>query len=99
MCIGIPMRIVRAIAGGSCSDCEGRGRTERLDTMRIGEQPPGTWVLASRGVALSVLTADEAVRTNAALNALESALAGGTDFDAYFADLIGREHKLGPGGA
>ena len=89
MCIGIPMRVVRTVEGGAWSDCEGRGRTERLDAMLVGEQPVGTWVLAFRGAAVRVLTAEEAMQTNAALDALESAMAGGRDFDGYFADLIG----------
>jgi hydrogenase expression/formation protein HypC len=91
VCVGIPMRVVQPIAGGAFCDCEGRGRAERLDTMLVGEQPAGTWVLASRGVAVRVLTVDEAAQVNAALDALESALAGDRDFDPYFADLIARE--------
>jgi hydrogenase assembly chaperone HypC/HupF len=89
VCIGIPMRIVRAVVGGAWADCEGRGRTERLDSMLVGEQPIGTWVLAFRGAAVRVLTAEEAVQTNAALDALESAMEGGRDFDGYFSDLVG----------
>ena len=92
MCIGIPMRIVRAVEGGAWADCEGRGRTQRLDSMLVGEQPIGTWVLAFRGAAVRVLTADEAMHTNAALDALESAMAGGRDFDRYFPDLAGRRN-------
>ncbi len=89
MCIGIPMRIVRVIEGGAWADCEGRGRMQRLDSMLVGEQPIGTWVLAFRGAAVRILTAEEAMHTNAALDALESAMAGGRDFDRYFPDLIG----------
>ena len=89
MCIGIPMRIVRTTPGGAWADCEGRRRTERLDSMLVGEQPVGTWVLAFRGSAVRVLTVEEAMQTNAALDALESAMEGGRDFDGYFADLVG----------
>ena len=92
MCIGIPMRIVRAAAGGAWADCEGRGRTGRLDSMLVGEQPIGTWVLAFRGAAVRVLTAGEAMQTNAALDALESAMAGGRDFDSFFGDLVERRN-------
>ena len=85
------MRVVDAGDGGVYCDCEGRGRRERLDSMLIGEQRPGTWVLAFRGTAVRVLTSEEAMCTNAALDALESALAGGRDFDRYFPDLLDRE--------
>ena len=82
------MRIVSVDDGGACSVCEGRGRRQRLDSMLVGEQRPGTWVLVSRGAALRVLTDEEAAQTNAALDALESARAGGHDFDRYFEDLL-----------
>jgi hydrogenase expression/formation protein HypC len=88
------MRVVRSIAGGACCDCEGRGRVERLDTMLVGEQAPGSWVLASRGVAVRVLSADEAAQVNAALDALERALAGEGHFDARFADPIEQERDV-----
>ena len=91
MCVGIPMRVVRSVAGGACCDCEGRGRAQRLDMMLVGEQAAGSWVLASRGVAVRVLTADEAAQVNAALDALEGALAGDRHFDAHFAELIEQE--------
>jgi len=89
MCIGIPMRVVRAVEGRAW--CEGRGHGLHLDTLLIGEQPPGTWVLAFNGVAQRVLDENEAALTNAALDALEAALAGAQDFDAFFGDLIERE--------
>jgi hydrogenase expression/formation protein HypC len=92
MCVGIPMRIVEI--GDGVATCEGRGRRERINVMLIGAQPVGTWVLAFRGAALRVLDADEAAQMNAALDALAVALAGGTDFDAYFADLVDREPQL-----
>lgn len=88
------MRIVSVDEGGACSVCEGRNRRERLDSMLVGVQAPGTWVLVSRGVALRVLTDEEATQTNAALDALESALAGGHDFDRHFEDLLERAPPL-----
>jgi hydrogenase expression/formation protein HypC len=91
MCIGIPMRIVEAGPGRAW--CEGRGRRERLDTWLVGEQPAGTWVLAFHGSAMRVLGDDEAERTNAAIDALEAAIAGAQDLDAYFGDLVLREQE------
>jgi hydrogenase expression/formation protein HypC len=86
MCIGIPMQVVETDSGSAW--CERRGQRERLDTMLVGDVLPGSWVLAFRGCALRVMTADDAAHTNDALDALEAALAGETNFDAYFADLV-----------
>ncbi len=92
MCVGIPMQVVGAEDGVAV--CEGRGRRERIDLALVGEQPAGTWILAYQGSAVRVLTPDEAFQTAAALDALEAVLAGGTNVDAYFADLIDREPTL-----
>ena len=89
MCIGIPMRVLTATDGRAW--CEGRGERLHLDTRLIGDPPPGTWVLAFSGTARRMLDPGEAERTNAALDALEAALAGAQDFDAFFGDLI--EHE------
>ena len=90
MCIGIPMQIVDI--GNGRPWCEGRGQRQQLDMMLIGDQPLGTWALAFQGSALRVMTADEAARTNDALDALEAVLAGAQNFDIYFADLVDLDH-------
>ena len=92
MCIGVPMQVLEG--GANRALCAGRGQRESLDLMLVGEQPMGTWVLAFRGAALRVLSADEARETNAALDALEAVLAGDSDVDAHFADLVDREPTL-----
>jgi hydrogenase expression/formation protein HypC len=92
MCIGVPMQIVSS--GNGRARCEGRGQQEQLDLMLVGDQPIGTWVLAFRGAALRVLHADEAREIDAALDALEAVLAGDSDVDAHFADLVDREPTL-----
>ena len=89
MCIGIPMQVVES--QGHALVCEGRGSREALDALLIGEQTVGTWVLAYKGCAVRVLTAEEAEHTSAALDALEAVLAGASNVDHYFADLIERE--------
>ena len=63
MCIGIPMQLLAD--GDGRALCEGRGQRETLDLMLVGEQPVGTWVLAFRGAAMRVMTADEARETDA----------------------------------
>ena len=50
MCIGTPMKIVRCEHGMAMA--EGRGQTERLNMLMVGDLPPGTWVLAFQGSAL-----------------------------------------------
>lgn len=92
MCIGVPMQLLSGAAGRAL--CEGRGRRESLDLMLVGEQPAGTWLLAFRGAAVRVLSADEARQTNGALDALEAALAGEGRIDAHFADLVDRAPVL-----
>ena len=92
MCIGVPMQLLAQ--GNGRASCEGRGQRETLDLMLVGDQPGGTWVLAFRGVAMRVMSAAEARETNAALDALEAVLAGASNVDAHFADLVGREPTL-----
>ena len=92
MCIGIPMRVIAFDAGMAV--CERRGRRERLNALLVGEQAAGAWVLAYQGSAIRVLTAEEAAQTDAALDSLAAALAGESDVDAYFADLVDREPQL-----
>jgi hydrogenase expression/formation protein HypC len=86
---------MQIISGGSGRAlCEGRGQREMLDLMLVGDPPIGTWLLAFRGAAVRVLSADEARQTNGALDALEAVLAGEVDVDAHFADLVDREPAL-----
>lgn len=94
MCIGIPMQIVSVAENGS--SCEGRGQRLVLNLALVGEQDVGTWVLAFQGSAVRVLTPEEAAQTNAALDALTAALAGETNFDAFFADLVDRDPQPNP---
>jgi hydrogenase expression/formation protein HypC len=92
MCVGTPLQVISADAGVAV--CEGRGRRERIDLALVGEQPAGSWILAYQGSAVRTLSPEEAAQTAAALDALEAVLAGETDVDAYFADLIGRVPAL-----
>jgi hydrogenase expression/formation protein HypC len=94
MCIGIPMQVLD-VRGGTLF-CEGRQARVELDAMLVGEQTPGTWVLAFRGCAMRVLSAEEAKHIDSALDALEAVLAGESNVDAFFADLIEREDRPDP---
>ena len=92
MCIGIPMQVVASLGGDV--ECEGRGRRERINFMLLGPQPVGAWVLAFQGSALRTMTAEEAMQTDRALDALAAAEAGAGNLDDYFADLTNREPEL-----
>jgi len=92
MCIGTPMKIL------SCEHvmavAVGRGQTERLNMLMVGDLPAGSWVLAFQGAALRPMSAEEAAQTDAALDALAAVLAGDGDTDVHFRDLIDREPQL-----
>lgn len=96
MCIGIPLQVITG--DDECAECAADGRSERLNMLMVGPQPPGTWVLAFQGTALRVMTPQDAAQTRAALAALDAALNGGSgaDLDLYFADLAAREPELPP---
>jgi hydrogenase expression/formation protein HypC len=92
MCIGAPLRVVELDASFAWCECD--GARERIDMLLVGPQLPGTWVLASLGVARRVLSELEARQARAARQALAAALAGDAGIDAFFADLVGREPQL-----
>jgi len=92
MCIGVPMQVIDA--GDTHAWCEGRDGRSRIDLLIVGPQPAGAWVLAFQGAARRALSAAEAAQTNAALDALEAAIAGEQDLGPFFADLVDREPQL-----
>jgi hydrogenase expression/formation protein HypC len=92
MCIGIPMRVVEAAPGRAL--CERRGERAMLDTLAIEPPATGDYVLAFHGRAVRTLSADEAAKTDAALDALQAVLRGEQDVSALFADLVEREPEL-----
>ncbi len=77
--------------------CRGRGREEMVNTMLIGPQEPGTWILNFIGSAREILTEAEAKQTNDALDALEQIMNsdGEVNVDSYFADLADPNRKPG----
>lgn len=92
MCVGIPMRVVHC--DGLTALCAGRDGERRLDLALVGEQPPGTWLLAFLDGAREVIDAEAAARIEAALDGLAAAMDGETDLSRYFADLIDRPPEL-----
>jgi hydrogenase expression/formation protein HypC len=87
MCIGIPVKIVKT--GDFVAVCEGRNGVENVNTMLIGPQPVGTWVLNFLGSARQVLTKKEAENINKALDGLDKINQGvkKIDVDKYFPDI------------
>lgn len=94
MCLGIPMQVVEC--NGYVAHCQGRGGFRQLDLALVGEQPPGTWLLAFIDAAREVIDAETAARINAALDGLEAVMAGETDISRHFADLVDRTPELPP---
>ena len=94
MCIGIPMRVVTSMTGSAV--CEVDGERRQVDTMLVGEQPTGTWLMVFLGAAREVLTPDDAAKITDALSALNMVMSGAeagavpspADFDHLFADIV-----------
>ena len=92
MCIGLPMQVVHAEPGRAV--CQGRGERLEVDTLLVGDQPVGSWLLVFLGTAREVISARRAQQVTEALTALELAAQGETQVDHLFSDLIGREPAL-----
>ena len=91
MCLGIPVQVIEC--GEHFARCAGRNGEMRVDLSLVGQQSPGTWLLTFLDAAREIIDAGRAEAINAALNALEAAHSGETDFSAFFADLD-REPQL-----
>lgn len=95
MCLSIPMQVVAWEGeGGDFAIVErAQGdalRRERVNMMLIGQQPVGTWILASLGLAKEVIDDAERALIEDALAALSASLDGDYDSTKYFADLPAR---------
>lgn len=99
MCIGLPMQIIET--GFGYAICEGLGVTRNVDTLLIGDQPVGTWVLTFLDSAREVLSQEDAKKISDAVKAVDIVMknngvmsTSGMDMqniEALFADLVDRE--------
>lgn len=89
MCIGVPMKVIESGFGRAV--CDDRGEQKTIDTMLVGEQPPGTWLLVFIDAAREVIPAAEAAKIIDALQALEEVMNGNANIDHLFADLTNTE--------
>jgi hydrogenase expression/formation protein HypC len=92
MCLGIPMQVLSV--SGLSARCRSRTAEQDIDLSLVGDVAPGTWLMVFLGAAREILTEDAARQSADALEALEMAMRGETDFDHLFADLIDREPTL-----
>ena len=92
MCIALPMRVIES--RGTTALCECQGARRSVDMILVGPQPPDTWVLVFLDSAREVISAERARQVSLALTALDRALAGDGQVDAFFPDLVGREPEL-----
>ncbi len=79
MCIGVPVQIVES--GEFMATCRGRNGEEQVNMMLIGPQPEGSWVLNFLGSAREVLTEQDAININKALDGLSAIMSGEADID------------------
>lgn len=104
MCIGIPMQVVETGPGRAI--CEGMGQRREVDTLLVGDQPAGTWLLIFLNSARDVLTPQDAERIGRAVEAVDLVMQQGgrvspgglpeSTIESLFADLIGREPEKPP---
>jgi hydrogenase expression/formation protein HypC len=83
MCIGIPVQVIEK--GEFMSLCKGRNGEEQVNMMLIGSQPVGTWVVNFLGSAREIISEEEAITLNKALDGMSEIMAGNKiDVDHYF---------------
>ncbi len=91
MCIGVPVKIIKT--GEFMARCEGRNGIEDVNMMLIGAQPEGAWVLNFLGSAREVLSEDDALKIDKALDGLDALMNadGPVNIDQFFPDLVNNE--------
>ena len=79
MCVGVPVQIIES---AECmARCRGRNGEEQVNMMLIGAQPVGTWVLNFLGSAREVISEEDAMNIDKALDGLTAIMQGETDIN------------------
>ncbi|HEB87555.1 MAG TPA: HypC/HybG/HupF family hydrogenase formation chaperone [Gammaproteobacteria bacterium] len=87
MCVGVPVQVIES---AECmARCYGRNGEEQVNMMLIGAQPVGTWLLNFLGSAREVISEQDAININKALDGLTAIMQGdtGINVDDYFPGL------------
>jgi hydrogenase expression/formation protein HypC len=92
MCIGLPMQVIESRPGEVL--CRGMGEQRQVDTLLVGDQPVGSWLLVFLDSAREVISPQQALQISQALTALKLATRGVSDLNHLFADLAEREPTL-----
>ena len=92
MCVGIPMQVIESDFGFAL--CRARDGEHRVDTRLVGAVEAGEWLMVFLGAARERMSEEAARQAADALEALEMAMRGESDFEHLFADLIDREPQL-----
>lgn len=87
MCVGIPAQVLEA--DEFFAVCKTRNGKERINTMLIGPQEPGTWLMTYLGQARDVISEEDAINIDKALDGLGAIMSGETDIDVdqYFPNV------------
>ena len=104
MCIGLPMQVIKSTQG--FAQCEGMGMQREVDTLLVGDQPPGTWFLVFLNSAREIISEEQAKKISDAVRAVDLVMndpgqlssdgLNNASIDALFADLIDREPQKPP---
>lgn len=92
MCIGMPMQVISSETG--FATCDANGEQRRVNTLFVGDQPSGTWLLVFLDSARQVLSELEAKQISDGLAALNAVMQGEENVDHLFPDLVDREPQL-----
>lgn len=79
---------------GESATCIYRGLESVIDTMLVGPQPVGAWLLVFLGTAREVISETKAKQISDALEAMRLAMQGDNRIDHLFPDLVDREPQL-----
>ncbi len=87
MCVGVPVQVIES--GEFMALCRGRNGEEQVNMMLIGSQPVGVWLLNFLGSAREVISEQDAINIDKALDGLAAIMQGETDInvDDYFPGL------------